>query len=68
MLVKELIEHLKTLDPNLPLGAETHFGIYIDDEINNYDFKVQTAWLDEGRIKTIKYVSVPTPDIGEEPI
>lgn len=71
--VKDLIDFLKTITQDLPVGVQGHFGEF--NPMSLYDFRIVNATeklsyeqIKEGiELKDILILHIQTPDIGEEP-
>jgi hypothetical protein len=63
--VGELIEHLKTFDAGLPVGAVGHFGEF--HPMRKYQFYKKGATESIGSEEFIDVLCIDTPDIGSEP-
>lgn len=62
MKASELIEYLKNLDPNKPVGFKDHFGKFIPLETKHLRVTRIEGWK-----PTKSAVVIEPPDIGPEP-
>jgi hypothetical protein len=62
LTVEQLIDHLKTLDPKMPVGKVGHYGEFYAMNLNDF-------WIRDAGFGMLPFqcLDIETPFIGDEP-